>query len=109
MEFSPSDDEHAAVAEVRCSVPSEEGTSKVPDTPHHAASDSSITVSISFNLPSADGADVRTLAGLDPSDVLHRRLINAEPETSKRVSCGQEVPPDWNADWRMSPTIVPRS
>src|SRR6476469_3563742 len=99
MEFSPSVDEHAAVAEVRCSAPSEEGTSNVPETPDHAASDSCITASISFNCASADGADVRTLAGLDPSEVLHWRLIDAEPETSKRVSCGQAVPPDWKPDW----------
>jgi hypothetical protein len=47
--------------------------------------------------------------GLPFSDVLHWWMIEPGIETSKRVSCGQDVPPDTDEFWRMSATVVPRS
>ena len=52
---------------------------------------------------------MRIVTGFEPSDVLHWRLIDPGVEMSKRVSCGQEVPPDSHAAWVMSATVVPRS
>src|ERR1019366_3818360 len=59
--------------------------------------------------PSVDWSAVRIVTGYVPSDVLHCRLIDPGVETSKRVSCGQEVVPDCDAAWRMTATVVPRS
>ena len=59
-----------------------------------------MTASISFSCPSGVWSAVRIVTGLVPSDVLHWRLIEPGVEMSKRVSCGQEVPPDCDAAWR---------
>src|ERR1019366_3974705 len=66
-----------------------------------------MTSSISLSCPAEVWTAVRIVAGLFPSEVLHCRLIVPGVETSNRVSCGHEVPPDREADCRMSPTSVP--
>src|ERR1700684_3395050 len=109
MVLSPSDDEHAVAVDVCCSAPSVVGVSNVPATFVHTESDAWMTASISFALSGAVWAAVRIVRGLVPSEVLHWRLIEPGVETSKRVCCGQEVPPDADAACRMSATTVPRS
>src|ERR1700693_6151336 len=68
-----------------------------------------MTAWMSFARPGAAWVAVRIVTGLVPSEVLHWRLIEPGVETSKRVCCGQEVPPDADAACRMSATTVPRS
>src|ERR1700739_2604744 len=108
MVLIPSADEHAASTQVRCSGPSDAGTSEVPATPVQADKEVWITPSISSSWPAGSWLCVRIVAGLAPSEVLHWRLIAPGVEISKRVSCGQEVPPESDAGWRMSATVVPR-
>src|ERR1019366_9815352 len=94
MEFNPSNALHALAVVVRCRVPSADGAREVPETPVHAASDCWMTSSISLSCPAEVWFAVRMVTGLDPSDVLHCRLIAPGEEISKRVSCGHDVPPD---------------
>src|ERR1700689_5259827 len=105
MVLGPSEEEHADVVDDCSSGPSVDGASKVPVTPVHTDSDSCIISWISFNCPSEDWSAVRIVTGLVPSDVLHWRLIDPGVEMSKRVSCGQEVPPDCDGPWVMSATV----
>src|ERR1700719_2131666 len=108
MVLTPSDDAHAAAIDVCCSVPSVAGVNKVPGTFVHTDRDSWMTAWISLSRPGAAWVAVRIVTGFAPSDVLHCRLIEPGVEMLKRVSCGQEVPPDADADCRMSATVVPR-
>src|SRR6266853_3482950 len=107
IEFNPSEDVHAVVDDARRSEPSDEGFSELPGTPVQAPNDCWITFSISLSRPAAVWSAVRIVTGLVPREVLHWRLIVPGVETSKRVSCGQAVPPDRVAACRMSPTAEP--
>src|ERR1700680_285125 len=107
MEFNPSEELQAVGDEMRCRVPRVAGLSELPETPVQAPSDCWITFSISASRPAAVWSTVRIVTGLIPSDVLHWRLIVPGVDTSKRVNCGHEVPPDRPAAWRISPTDEP--
>src|SRR5580704_2818312 len=109
MELSPSEELHVPVVEVRRSLPSIEGVSALPETFVHTDIDCWITASISFSRPPGSWLAVRIVTGFVPSAMLHWRLIDPGVEISKRVSCGQEVPPDCDAALVISATVVPRS
>ena len=86
--------------EVAASVPSDEGVSEVPETPVHTDRDCLDHGLDLIDLPVRRLVCRKDGDGLCAERVLHWRLIVPGVEISKRVSCGQEVPPDSDAGWR---------
>src|SRR5206468_16846 len=105
MEFTASEPQAFCVA-VRVNGVSVAGTTVVPFTPVHAASDCAITCSISVNRPPAVWFCVKIVTGFVFSAVLHRTAM-LPGEINWCVRTGQAEPPEIDAGRRMSGTIIP--
>src|SRR5205814_5636196 len=105
MKFTPSEPQAFCVA-VLVNGANVAGTSVVPLTPVHTASDCAITCSISVNRPPAVWFCVKIVTGFVFSAVLHRTAI-LPAETNWRVRTGQADPLEIAAGCRTSGTIIP--
>src|SRR2546429_9984595 len=78
----------------------------VPLTPVQTASDCAITCSISVNRPPAIWFCVKIVTGFVFSAVLQRTAMLPD-EINWCVRTGQAEPPEIDAGWRISGTIMP--
>src|SRR5207237_8552374 len=105
MEFTPSEPQAFCVAVLVNGV-SVAGTTVVPFTPVHAASDCAITCSISVNRPLAVWFCVTTVTGFAFSAVLHQTAM-LPGEINWCVRTVQAEPPEIDAGGLMPVPIMP--